>query len=329
MPGPLIRFPFVRRMSAVLVFAAALAAILAIVFGVSSLQQGQREVGVEFLLLGLGVLILGGLVYCQMIVMLKFESNTYRLYDSILDTIELQRQHVDLLRTVADNSSLSEWAKKIVYREKDHEFLRDSIQGSIVREDWEAAAHLIRELDELGYAEEARQLSQQIEKSRQAGMEERIDAAVKRFDQLCAAQKWEQARRETARLMKTFPDSPRIAGLPAEIELRRQEHKRALLKQYDEAARRNEVERATQLLVELDSYLAPNEGAALKESARGVFRAKLMQMGVQFSLAVSDRQFLNAIEIGEQIMREYPNSRYAHEIADMMPHLRRRSVGTT
>ena len=118
----------------------------------------------------------------------------------------------------------------------------------------------------------------------------------------------------------------RIVGLPRELDLRRQQYKRTLLKEYDEAVRTQNVDVAHRLLFRLDHYLAPNEAAALKESARGVFKAKLLQMGVEFSLAVTDKHFRRAIDVGERLIREFPNSRYAQEIHSTMPVLRQRAV---
>ncbi len=274
---------------------------------------------------GLVLLTAGVFSYSQLLVMHKFEGNTFRLYDSMLDTNDILRRQTELMHTVAESASMSDWVKKIVHREKDHEFLRDTIQASMARQDWTAAGHLIDALDtELGYAEEAGQLRDEIARAREATQEEKVERALRRFDHICAARKWAQAARETARLQKLFPDNERIASLPAEIDLRKQQYKRQLLKEYDQAARNNDVEQAHRLLLELDNYLAPAEGAALKDSARGVFKAKLMQMGVQFSLAVADKQYASAIEIGDRIVKEFPNSRYAHEITEMLPHLRRR-----
>lgn len=319
------RFRALQRVATLALSIDVLMALVAGAAGVGALWRGDATLAAICLIGAVVGLVLGVLGYFQLLIVRKFESSTFRLYDAILDSNEVLRQQAATIRAVADNTAMSDFARRVVHREKDHEFLRDSIHGAIIREDYQAALHLIESLDrELGYAEEARSFRAEVERARAATLEERIEAAVNRFDQLCAARKWEQARREAARLVTQFPGSERIAALPAEVDLRRQQFKRSLLREYDQAARRNDVERATQLLVELDLYLAPNEAAALKDSARGVFRAKLMQMGVQFSLAVTDKQYQGAIEIGQQIMKEFPNSRYAHEIADMLPHLRKR-----
>lgn len=320
-----MRFQTLLRIAFLIFLLGFISGLGGVCYGGLYMYWGDLLRGAGLLLIGVGLMVIVTLAYCQFILMHKFESNIHRQYEAVLDAAETARQQKEFLRTIADNASLSEWAKKIVYREKDHEFLRDSILGAIIRQDWEAAEHLIQSLDvELGYAQEAGQLREEVQRARRATLEEKVEAALKRFEQLCAARKWDQARRETARLMKLFPGVDRISGLESEIELRRQEFKRHLLKEYDASVRRNEVERATQLLVELDRYLTPNEGAALRESARGVLKAKLLQMGVQFSLAVSDKQFASAIDVGQRIMREFPNSRYAHEISEMLPALQRR-----
>ena len=84
-----------------------------------------------------------------------------------------------------------------------------------------------------------------------------------------------------------------------------------MLQSYGEAVRKKDVDRSIELLHELDIYLTPQEAAALQESARGVFRAKLHQMGVQFAICVTDERWSEAIRAGEDIVREFPNPRMA------------------
>jgi hypothetical protein len=97
------------------------------------------------------------------------------------------------------------------------------------------------------------------------------------------------------------------------------------LKEWDQAVQRNEVDRGIAILKELDHYLTPNEAAALQESARGVFRAKLHNLGVQFSLAVSESNWAEALRVGEQIQAEFPNSRMATEVRDRIHLLAKRA----
>jgi hypothetical protein len=291
------------------------------------ISEGRFESGVMLLVVAGASLLAVALLFCQIVLLHKVANNSFREYEALLDVNDLLRRQGEHWRTVAENSALSDWAKKIVFREKDHEFLRDSIQGAIIRQDWEAADHLIRALDEeFGYRQEADQFRAQVQEARDATIEERVIAAVERVEALCAARKWDQAQREARRLADIFPSHERIAALLSDVEQRRRAYKTELLTRYDQAVRRHDVDGAHELLIELDRFLSPNEAAALRESARGVFKAKLLQLGVRFSLAVSDHQFAQAVEVGQTVIREFPNSRYAQEIRSMLPALRRRAA---
>ncbi len=115
--------------------------------------------------------------------------------------------------------------------------------------------------------------------------------------------------------------------LPGKIAAARAQHKSELLNRYDEAIKRNDIDESIELLQELDRYLTPQEAAALQESARGVFRAKLNSLGVQFSLAVDSRRWDQAVSIGEQIMAGYPNSRMAVEVRQKLEQLKQLAAG--
>ncbi len=290
--------------------------------------DANRGVGLEVGLFAIGLIAaLGGiLLYCQVLLLHKFVSYSYRAYEALLASAELQRRQEEQIRSIAENASLSDWAKRIVYREKDFEFLRDTIHGAIVRQDWQTAEHLIRDVDtQFGYHEEATQLRQQLELARSATSEQRIAAAQDRFEKLCGDQNWAQAESELQRLRDLFPDDSRIVELSAELERRRDGVKTHLLKDYEQAVRNEDVERAHRLLFALDQYLVPAEVESLKKSARNVFRARLEQIKTRFSIAVSYKQWHNALAAGEQIVREFPNSGYAQEISKLMPTLRQRA----
>ena len=93
-------------------------------------------------------------------------------------------------------------------------------------------------------------------------------------------------------------------NLPGLLEDRRLEHKKYLLQQWDQAVNRNQIDQGIEILRELDQYLTANEVAALEESARGVFRAKLHNLGVRFSLLVAEKQWTGALDVGEEIGRD-------------------------
>ena len=80
-----------------------------------------------------------------------------------------------------------------------------------------------------------------------------------------------------------------------------------------------------QLLKELDKYLSETEAAPYTEVARGVIGKKKENLGVQFKLAVHDHDWIGAVRVGEQIIREFPNTRMADEVRSMIDLLRNRA----
>jgi hypothetical protein len=97
---------------------------------------------------------------------------------------------------------------------------------------------------------------------------------------------------------------------------KKEDRKKILLTAWDDAVKRQVTDRSLEILRELDMYLTPNEGLALQEAAKDVFRNKLHNLGVQFSLAVSGRQWDKALQTGRQITRDFPNSKMAEEIRE-------------
>ena len=288
---------------------------------------GSELVGIALIAMGVAGAALGVLSHCQSLLAMKLASNGTRTYEALFDLSELIRRQTEYARTISENSSMSEWAKRVIYREKDYEFLRDTVQAAIARQDWETAEHLIRDMaEQFGYRDEAAYYRDQLDQSRRASEEERVAAAVARVEQLCNQRKWEQARRESEKMRSLFNQNERIRMLVSDVEHRRQEFKRHLLREYDQAVKVNDIDAAHRLLHDLDLVLATNEADSLRESARNVFRAKLEQLRTQFSVAVSYKQFNGAIEIAESLIREFPNSGYAQELSKLMPVLRARAA---
>jgi hypothetical protein len=230
------------------------------------------------------------------------------------------------LRELSDLARLSDQTKSLLFRDREIEAFRETIHADLMRQDYKSASALIDSIESrFGYADEAARLRQEVEESRKRSLEEKIDAAIARIDEICQRNDWNQAQREAQRVMRLFPDNPRVAALPDRIRQAHGDRKRELLQEYAESVRKSDVDRGVELLRELDNYLAPQEAAALQESARGVLRAKLHNYGVQFAICVADQRWAEAITVGEQIMKEYPNSRMAQEVRERMDQLRQRA----
>jgi hypothetical protein len=232
------------------------------------------------------------------------------------------------VKELAALAPLSDQAKAMIFRDREIEALREIVHADLMRQDYDTAERLLDTVaDRFGYADEAERLRAEVAESRQATMAEKLDKAVVRVQQIMDRHDWGRALRESQRIARLFPDSAKAAGLTRRVEEARAAHKRALLQNYAEAVRRNDVDRGIQLLKELDLYLTPQEAAALQESARGVFRAKLHNLGVQFAIHVTDERWAEAVTTGEEIVNEFPNSRMAEEVRQKMGLLRSRAEG--
>ncbi|MFW6062488.1 MAG: hypothetical protein ACOC93_06735 [Planctomycetota bacterium] len=289
----------------------------------------QWEAAIPWLLVIPGVVlgaVLAGLVYGLVRVVVANEravaENAGRL--GRLETLtEDGRQ---LIVRLAEYASLSDQAKSLVFRDKELQAIREAFHSDLMHQDYRTAESLVQAVENrLGYADEAERMRQEIEQSRNATVSEKVDRAISRVDESIRRHDWEQATRQANRLMQAFPHQEKVHRLGERIDAARAQHKRELLKQYGEAVRKNDIDRSIELLQELDRYLTPQEGAALEESARGVFKAKLHSLGVQFAILVTDQQWDKALETGEQIMNEFPNTRMAQEVRQRIDQLRTRA----
>lgn len=243
-----------------------------------------------------------------------------RLESLLEDIARSARKQVEL-------TALSDQSKSLLFRDREIEAFRETIHEDLMRQDYRSAQALIDTIENrLGYVEEAARLRAEVEASQKATLQEKIDQAISRVKKTLEQKDWPRALREAKRLVRLFPHNNEIAALPGQVEAARVGHKRDLLESYGDAVRKNDVDRGIEMLKELDTYLTPQEAAALEESARGVFRAKLQHLGVQFALRVTEGQWSDAIVVGEEIVREFPNSRMAQEVRQKMDSLKAKAA---
>jgi hypothetical protein len=65
----------------------------------------------------------------------------------------------------------------------------------------------------------------------------------------------------------------------------------------------------------------------MQDLARRIFKHKLENLRTQFSLAVQDHNWSEAIRLGDIIIRDFPNTQMAKECRDAMPSLQQRAQG--
>ena len=238
------------------------------------------------------------------------------------------RRTTGLLDSINQRLLLSETAKKIAYRGEDIRVLHQTIRDDIRTGSYDEAMVLVSELGSTyGQLEEAEAFRGEIDKSRTAAIEEKVKAGIASLDETLSRHEFAEATKEAARLRRLYPESPAVQRLDERVVQAREQYKKDLERELLKAAGRDEVDRAIELLKELDTYLSPEEAAPFQEVARGVIGKKRDNLGVQFKMAVHDKEWTAAVMAGEQIIREFPNSRMADEVRSMIDLLRERSAG--
>ncbi len=240
-----------------------------------------------------------------------------------------QTQTEAVLTNINENLLLSDKIKTIAFREKDRMVLTGAIEEDIRMERWSSAILLIKELeDRFGAADDATRLRAELQRLKNATRQEKLEEAIKHIESLWMIHHYADAQREVESLMSLYPQQPEVQKLHGETEKRREEHKKELLARWEAAVKKNDIDQGVELLKLLDDYLTPTEAAALEESARGVFKAKLLNMGVQFKLFVTEKKWSQALNLGRKIVEEYPNSRMAQEVREKLDILAEKAQAT-
>jgi len=227
---------------------------------------------------------------------------------------------------ITQSLHLSEPAKTVINRDADTAAIRRAVLDKMQNNDKQAAVRLIDDLAAAGQHEElVGQLRNEVKNFIAVSDQKEEDHIIANIESLLDEYQWAKASVQIENFIKTFPNSPQAGQLRQKFLDKKEDRKKVLLTLWDEAVKRQATERSLEILRELDMYLTPNEGLALQEAARDVFRTKLHNIGVRFSIAVSGKQWQNAFEAGQEIIREFPNSRMAQEIRERIDVLKERA----
>ncbi|HUV42084.1 MAG TPA: hypothetical protein VMW23_09885 [Sedimentisphaerales bacterium] len=232
---------------------------------------------------------------------------------------ELLKKNHAVMTNINQNTRLGESVKQVVFRDAHTQVLKEIVFDKLQQKDFDATYEIIDEIaHNTTYKELAKQLRDDAERYRHATDAERINQVVAHIEKLLEAHQWAKASVQIEKLIKAQPQSEKPLMLRQKLLDKKQERKRILLTAWDDAVKRQDTERSLEVLRELDLYLIPNEGLALQEAAKDVFMNKLHNLGVQFSLAVSDKEWAKAYRTGRQIINDFPNSKMAQEIRERM-----------
>jgi hypothetical protein len=242
----------------------------------------------------------------------------------LLEHQQAQQRSMDMMN---QRLLLSETAKRIAYRDQDVELLRRTIANDVRGGQFDSAQVLVNEMaTTYGLKEEAETHRERITQAAAEEREAKVTAGIARLQEILARHDFPAAAREANRLKRLYPEHEKTQDLQREVAQAREKYKQDLERQFLEAAQRDDVDKAVVLLEQLDQYLTPQEAEPFRETARGVIGKKRDNLGVQFKLAVHDKEWLAAVRVGEQIIREFPNSRMADEVRGMMDALRQRAA---
>ena len=240
--------------------------------------------------------------------------------------IERVEELTHAVRVFTDHAALSDDARRVLSRGNDRVLLTQAIEEDVAAGNLDSAMILVNELAErFGFREEAEHHRRSIEAMRSETTERRINEAIQYLDGLILRRKWDEAFADASRLLRLYPDSQRVFGLRGRIEMAQRSHRDDLERQFLLAAQEERTDEALALLRELDAHLSPSEAEPLRELARGVIGKAKENLGASFRLAVQDRRWAEAARVGERIIAEFPNTRMAAEIRDVIDGIRRRA----
>lgn len=274
------------------------------------------------------LILLGGLVF--MIALLTMLSRVFKILEALRENSSKLEGVTGALEKISEglakinhSTQVSETAKAIAFREADRASLRQAVFEKLQMQDFEGANNIIDEMSHRPeYGDLAEELHAQAEKYRTATSTERVNQMIGHIEKLIDDCQWVQASTHIEELIKDAPDSEKAKALRKSLVEKKEGRKKILLAAWDDAVHQHETDRSLEILKELDHYLTPNEALALRETASDVFKEKLHNLGEQFALLITEKQWNSALDIGRQIIEEFPNSKMAEEITEKMDVLR-------
>jgi len=294
--------------------------LAAVALGLAAPVLGLGEVAVGLPYAGLIAMVLA-------VVLAPVSVGVIRVVRLASQTCEEVRRATLALRSLGEQAALSDDARRVLHRTRERTLLRRAIEEDIAAEDWDAALVLAGELaDRFGYKQDAEDFRRRIDLARRATVEASLNAAIARLDELVAARSWDEARREADRIARVFGDWPRAQAAGDRVARQFERFKSDLERQFLEAAEDDRVDEAMDLLKRLDQYLTEDEAAPLREVARGVIGKARDNLGARFRLAVRDKRWVEAADVGERIVADFPHSRMAAEVRELLDGIRERAA---
>jgi hypothetical protein len=231
------------------------------------------------------------------------------------------------LEAILEAMQMSENAKRILFRDRELDLIRNTIQADIESEDFHAALVLCDQMANVfGAVEEAEEMRTNVQEIIHQHHEERIHEELNQLNELISNRQWVESYQFAARLRRLYPESPLLHELEQNIADMRTEYGHALEDRFLSAAKNDNVEDAMILLRELDKYLTPEDARRFRDTANSVIKTYRESLGAKFKMAVNDHRWQQAIEFGGELVAQFPNTKMAEEIKDILNTIQVRAV---
>jgi hypothetical protein len=260
-------------------------------------------------------------------------------------------QRIEVLRASA---ALSDRARGVLSRGQERMLLVQAAEEDIASRRFASANVLLRQLQLLGADDEAAQLGHRVRAAQlgavlggrgptsgqtggqasgqaggQAGGQASALAQQPAFDGADADARFAPAAAAAAfgaDVQASVPTSAPTSAPTASVGAAQWQLKAGLEQAFHAAAREGRTDDAMMVLAQLDSLITPEEAVPLREIARDVIAKTRDGMGEKFRVAIVEKRWKDAVGLGEQIARQFPNSRMASEVGGMMDALRARAA---
>jgi len=269
----------------------------------------------------------GGVALTTIVLYLSELANHLSHCSGKLDqSLETQARHQTQLLQISQGVRISDKAKEIVFRDAEQIEMGEAVLYKLHQHDFDSAEAMIQAMEvQPRYSELAARLKKMSDKYRTATEEGRISQIIQYINGLLDQHLWSQAAAQIKNLIIMFPHSEKANMMTARLQERKNRYKRKLLLDWDKAVQSKQTDRSLEILKELDLYLSAADALALRESAASVFKTKLHNLGVEFQMAVSEKNWTQVLRAAKQIAQNFPNSRMAAEIRSKMDILQERA----
>lgn len=274
--------------------------------------------GISLLCIGAGVLI--AFVGATQYVMGRLLGEMDRVMH------ESQTRQNELLETINERAALSDHTRAAAFWQSNAVAMQRAARDLMNVGRFEQARKLIdRIAEDFGDTTTAERLREQLAHSRKVHRESLADQAQVEIDTYISQNDWVGAREAANRLAADNAEVEKIAGLPDYVEQKHDKYRRRLIMDYKRAAAKGDIDAALAAYDELEGHSTEEQLEIYQEGITKVRNRKKKVLTEQFKQAVAQQNWGASIEIGQEIIERFPDSRTADEVRAIRGRLKKRA----